>query len=52
LLRDTELAGDWTLFEEAKAYTRARREAAYDRAIEAATDPDVGAALERRRRQQ
>jgi hypothetical protein len=51
-LRDTELAGDWTLFEEAKAYAGARREAAYDQAIEAAKDPNVRAVLEGRRRQQ
>jgi hypothetical protein len=52
LLRDTELAGDWTLFDEAKAYARARREAAYDRAIEATKDPGARAVLEGLRRRQ
>lgn len=52
LLRDTELAGDWALFEEAEAFARARREDAYDRAIEAANDPVVRATLEGRRGQE
>jgi hypothetical protein len=49
LLRDAELAGDWSRFDDARAQAGADREAAIDGMLQATADPKLRAALERRR---